>query len=59
MFFQEPHKELCVVKAREERGVSKMPILLWVVLPCAIMSAYLSPLTPREYKTNRNVCDLG
>jgi len=27
-----------------------MPILLWVVLPCAIMSAYLSPLTPREDK---------
>jgi hypothetical protein len=46
----EPHKELCVAKAREERGVSKMPILLWVVLPCAIMSAYLSSLTPPEEK---------
>ena len=42
--------ELCVVKAREERGVSKMTILLWVVLPCAIMSAYLSSLTPPEEK---------
>jgi hypothetical protein len=46
----EPHKELCVAKAREERGVRKMPILLWVVLPCAIMSAYLSSLTPPEEK---------
>ena len=42
--------ELCVVKPREERGVSKMTILLWVVLPCAIMSAYLGPLTPPEDK---------
>jgi hypothetical protein len=42
--------ELCVVKAREEHGVAKMPILLWVVLPCAIMSAYFSPLTPPEEK---------
>jgi hypothetical protein len=42
--------ELCVVEAREERGVTKMPILLWVVLPWAIMSAYLSPLTPPEDK---------
>ena len=41
---------LCVVKAREERGVAKMPILLRVVLPWAIMSAFLSPLTPHEEK---------